>query len=155
GMPGKFNIANAALAATMVFTGHDRAEWDTITAALQNTEKSPFDSSVPGRMEVIADQPTVIVDFAHNPHGLTQALKPVKHARAQPYDPGPTIIILGAAGQPDTAQRQLMGRITAQHADIVIVSGDGPHGEDRATVRNAVVDGARAYAASCTNGPEV
>ncbi|HIW47187.1 MAG TPA: UDP-N-acetylmuramoyl-L-alanyl-D-glutamate--2,6-diaminopimelate ligase [Candidatus Yaniella excrementigallinarum] len=155
GMPGKFNIANAALAATMVFTGHDRAEWDTITAALQNTEKSPFDSSVPGRMEVIADQPTVIVDFAHNPDGLTQALKAVNHASAQRYDTGRTIIIFGATGQRDTAKRPLMGRIAAQHADIVIVTDDDPHGEDPATVRKAVVDGARAYAASCTNGPEV
>src|SRR5699024_1255491 len=35
GMPGKINIANAALAATMGVTVHHRAEWDPITAALQ------------------------------------------------------------------------------------------------------------------------
>lgn len=155
GMPGKFNIANAALAATMVFTGHDRAEWDTITAALGNAETTPFESSVPGRMEVIADQPTVIVDFAHNPDGLTQALKAVNHARAQRCDTGRTIIVFGATGQRDTAKRPLMGRIAAQHADVVIVTDDDPHGEDPVSVRKAVLDGARAYTATRNDAPEV
>src|SRR5699024_7715979 len=142
GMPGKFNIANASIAATMAFTGHDRAEWDTITAELQNTEKSPSDSSATGRMEVIADQPTAIEGLAHNPDGLTHEIKAVNQASAQRYDTGRTIIIFGATGQRDTAKRPLMGRIAAQHADIVIVTDDDPHGEDPATVRKAVVDGA-------------
>jgi len=35
-----------------------------------------------------------------------------------------------------------MGEIAAQHADIVIVTDDDPHGEDPAPIREAVVAGA-------------
>lgn len=142
GLPGEFNIANAALAAVMVYTGHDRAQWDNITTALQN--KGPFESAVPGRMEVIAANPTVIVDFAHNPDGLTQALQAVKRTH-QNTQGRRIIIVFGATGQRDTAKRPLMGRIAAEHADVVIVTDDDPHYEDPAKIREAVVEGANAH----------
>lgn len=147
GMPGKFNIANAALAAVMVYAGHDRGQWDAITAALQTTARTPFESAVPGRMEVIAEAPTVIVDFAHNPDGMTQALQAVNRAHHQRHgESGRTIIVFGATGQRDTSKRPLMGRIAAQHADVVIVTDDDPHYEVPAQIRQPVVSGAQEYA---------
>src|SRR5699024_10796460 len=94
-MPGKFNVANAALAAVMVYTGHDRQDWDVITETLSVAEHAPFESAVPGRMEVLSKQPTVIVDFAHNPDGLTQALQAVNRSRDQDDEAGRTILVLG------------------------------------------------------------
>lgn len=155
GMPGKFNIANAALAAVMVYAGHDRNTWDNITAALQAPDHSPFDSAVPGRMEVISQNPTVIVDFAHNPDGMTQALQAVNRARQQQDSHGRTIIVFGATGQRDTAKRPLMGRIAAQYADVVVVTDDDPHYEAPEQIRAAVVEGAKEYTATAANPTHV
>lgn len=156
GMPGKFNIANAALAAVMVYAGHDQQQWDGIRAVLERTGQSPFDSAVPGRMEVIAQHPTVIVDFAHNPDGMTQALQAVNRSHRQKHDnTGRTIIVFGATGQRDTAKRPLMGRIAAQFADVVIVTDDDPHYEDAAQIRQAVVGGAKDFAATAPTSTQV
>ena len=156
GMPGKFNVANAALAAVMVFTGHAPEDWDSIREALSATKPAPFASAVPGRMEVIGSQPTVIVDFAHNPDGLTQALQAVNRSRVQHHGAeGRTIMVLGATGQRDTAKRPLMGRIAAEFADVVIVTDDDPHHEDPAQIRQPVFEAAVAHAAALGDGTEV
>lgn len=156
GMPGRFNIANAALAAVMVFAGHERHHWDHIRAVLERQYDAPFASAVPGRMEVISETPTVIVDFAHNPDGLTQALQAVNRAGQQQHDAqGRTIVVFGATGQRDTAKRPLMGRIAAEHADVVIVTDDDPHHEDPAAIRQAVLAGAREVSDATPGGPEV
>lgn len=156
GMPGKFNIANAALAAVMVFAGHPRQDWERIKAALEDADHAPFESAVPGRMEVISDAPTVVVDFAHNPDGLTQALQAVNRSSQQRHGTaGRTIIVFGATGQRDTAKRPLMGSIAAQHADVVIVTDDDPHHEDPAQIREAVLQGAHDYAATAAERIEI
>lgn len=156
GMPGKFNIANAALAAVMVLSGHDQTKWPGIRAVLETSEHAPFSSAVPGRMEVIAESPTVIVDFAHNPDGLTQALHAVNRA-SQEHDSaaGRTIIVFGATGQRDTSKRPRMGEIAAQYSDVVIVTDDDPHSEDPSVIRRAVYDGALAQAAQQSHPVEV
>lgn len=156
GMPGEFNIANAALAAVMVFAGHERHHWEHIKAVLERRQQSPFESAVPGRMEVIAETPTVVVDFAHNPDGLTQALQAVnRSSRQQHGSQARTIVVFGATGQRDTAKRPLMGRIAAEHADVVIVTDDDPHYEDPTAIRQAVLAGAREQAEATPDGPEV
>lgn len=156
GMPGAFNVANAALAAVMVYAGHERHHWDHISAVLERRTQAPFDSAVPGRMEVIAEEPTVVVDFAHNPDGLTQALQAIsRSSRQQHGSQARTIVVFGATGQRDTAKRPLMGRIAAEHADVVVVTDDDPHHEDPAQIRQAVLAGAHAVKAETGNGPEV
>ena len=156
GMPGKFNIANAALAAVMVYAGHERHHWDHISAVLERRKDAPFESAVPGRMEVISETPTVVVDFAHNPDGLTQALQAVNRASKQQHGPqARTIVVFGATGERDTAKRPLMGRIAAEHADVVIITDDDPHHEDPTGIRQAVLSGAREVAAEMDDGPEI
>lgn len=152
GMPGVFNVANAALAATMVFTAHDHSIWPRIGQVLANPNNSPFSSAVPGRMEVIHDAPTVIVDFAHNPDGLTQALEAVNRSK---HPTGKTLLVFGATGDRDTAKRPLMGRIAAQYADIVIVTDDDPHYEDPAQIRRPVTAAAQAAAKALGHSPQI
>ena len=156
GMPGKFNVANAALATVMVFAGHESHHWEHIKAVLERPHDSPFESAVPGRMEVIAEDPTVVVDFAHNPDGLTQALRAVNRAGQQRHGPqARTIVVFGATGQRDTAKRPLMGRIAAKLADVVIVTDDDPHHEDPAAIRQAVLAGAHEQVAASDDGTQV
>ncbi|GGH97522.1 UDP-N-acetylmuramoyl-L-alanyl-D-glutamate--2,6-diaminopimelate ligase [Arthrobacter liuii] len=135
GLPGTFNVANAALAVVMVLeSGVDRAE---LQAALDSAD--PFMVAVPGRMELIADRPAAVVDFAHNTDALARALEAVR----SPEPGSRLIVVFGATGQRDQGKRPHMGAIAARLADTVIITDDDPHDEDAAAIRADVLAGAR------------
>jgi UDP-N-acetylmuramoyl-L-alanyl-D-glutamate--2,6-diaminopimelate ligase len=135
GLPGTFNVSNAALAAVMVLTsGVDAGDVQRAAAA-----HDPFTVQVPGRMQLIGDEPTAIVDFAHNPDALVRTLAAVRRG-----EPGSRVIIVfGATGQRDETKRPVMGAAAARLADVVIVTDDDPHDEDEAQIRRGVLAGAR------------
>lgn len=140
GLPADFNVSNAALAAVMV--AESGVEWDRLVEALSGPDAlTPL---VPGRMQVIGQEPVSIVDFAHNPDALERALNAVDPGRDAP---GRVIVVFGATGQRDQTKRPIMGGIAARHADIVIVTDDDPHHEAPAPIREAVAAGARAAVA--------
>jgi UDP-N-acetylmuramoyl-L-alanyl-D-glutamate--2,6-diaminopimelate ligase len=134
GLPGSFNVANAALATVMVLAGgHDAA---AVQAALDN--RDPFTVAVPGRMQLVSASPAAVVDFAHNPDALARALEAVR----SPEPGSRVIVVFGATGQRDQSKRPAMGAIAARLADTVIVSDDDPHDEDAAAIRADVLAGA-------------
>ncbi|MDO4254844.1 MAG: UDP-N-acetylmuramoyl-L-alanyl-D-glutamate--2,6-diaminopimelate ligase [Kocuria sp.] len=140
GLPGEFNVANAALAVLMVLAaGVDHA---VLQRALDDHD--PLTTDVPGRMQLIGTEPTAVVDFAHNPDALVRALTAVD----PPEGGGRVILVFGATGDRDKTKRAVMGRIAAQEADVVIVSDDDPHGEDPAHIRAEVLAGAHALVES-------
>ncbi|WP_285242500.1 UDP-N-acetylmuramoyl-L-alanyl-D-glutamate--2,6-diaminopimelate ligase [Pseudarthrobacter sp. fls2-241-R2A-127] len=135
GLPGSFNVANAALAAVMVVTsGVDAAD---LQAALDRAD--PFTVAVPGRMQLISDRPAAVVDFAHNTDALARALEAVR----SPEPGSRLIVVFGATGQRDQGKRPAMGAIAARLADTVIITDDDPHDEDAAAIRADVLAGAR------------
>jgi UDP-N-acetylmuramoyl-L-alanyl-D-glutamate--2,6-diaminopimelate ligase len=136
GLPGGFNVANAALATVMVLAGgHEPA---AVQAALDAAD--PFTVAVPGRMQLVSTAPAAVVDFAHNPDALARALEAVR----SPEPGSRVIIVFGATGQRDQSKRPAMGAIAARLADTVIVSDDDPHDEDAAAIRADVLAGALA-----------
>ncbi len=136
GLPGGFNVANAALATVMVLAGgHEPA---AVQAALDAAD--PFTVAVPGRMQLVSTAPAAVVDFAHNPDALERALEAVR----SPEPGSKVIIVFGATGQRDQGKRPAMGAIAARLADTVIVSDDDPHDEDAAAIRADVLAGALA-----------
>ena len=151
GLPGTFNVSNAALAALMVLaSGVDQAR---LQEALDR--RDPFTVEVPGRMQLVGEAPAAIVDFAHNPDALARTLQSVRRespgtgeedaAGGSAAGPGPRVIIVfGATGERDQTKRPLMGAIAARLADVVIVTDDDPHDEDEAAIRAGVLAGARA-----------
>ncbi|MGJ5590830.1 Mur ligase family protein [Micrococcus lylae] len=148
GLPGRFNAANAALAALMVLEALGEETFELLQDVLDvPAGAGPFAAAVPGRMEVVGREPDGVVDFAHNPDGMVQALESLTQARAATGRDGRTILVFGATGERDTTKRPLMGRIAARYADVVIVSDDDPHGEDPAGIRAQVLEGVRAEAA--------
>lgn len=134
GLPGSFNVANAALATIMVLaSGQDPA---AVQSALDTED--PFTVAVPGRMQLISTAPAAVVDFAHNPDALARALEAVR----SPEPGSKVIVVFGATGERDQGKRPAMGAIAARLADTVIVSDDDPHDEDAAAIRADVLAGA-------------
>jgi UDP-N-acetylmuramoyl-L-alanyl-D-glutamate--2,6-diaminopimelate ligase len=97
-------------------------------------------TTVRGRMQLAATRTNgaaVFVDFAHTPDAIATALKALR-----PHVMGRLVAIIGAGGDRDAGKRPLMGQAGAQHADLVFVTDDNPRGEDPATIRAAVMQGA-------------
>ena len=136
GLPADFNVSNAALAALMAYLDTDSAERAHLLPELASG--SALTPVVPGRMQLISLAPHAIVDFAHNPDGLTRALEAMDRPGG-----GKVMIVFGATGERDQLKRPIMGAIAAQYADIVVVTDDDPHGEAPAPIRAAVEEGAQ------------
>lgn len=93
---------------------------------------------VPGRMEPVRNRLglTVIVDFAHTPDALQNAL-----ASARSLTKGRLISVFGCGGDRDRAKRPLMGSIAARASDVVIVTSDNPRSEDPAAIIEDIIAG--------------
>lgn len=80
---------------------------------------------VVGRMETVYDKSfKVIIDFAHTPNGLSEALKAVR-----PKVKGRLIHVFGSAGLRDVTKRPIMGKISDELADISILTAEDPRTE--------------------------
>ncbi|MCB0957412.1 MAG: UDP-N-acetylmuramoyl-L-alanyl-D-glutamate--2,6-diaminopimelate ligase, partial [Ilumatobacter sp.] len=128
---GAFNAMNSLAAATAASAlGLD----DAVIAAGLATARP-----VPGRFEPVeAGQPfAVIVDYAHTPDGLRQAL-----AAARAVAAGRRVLaVFGCGGDRDREKRPEMGRAAAELADRVVVTSDNPRSEDPLAIINAVLEG--------------
>ena len=99
-------------------------------------------ASVPGvrgRFEVVdvGQSFTVLVDYAHTPDGVTQALR-----GAREFTTGRLLVVFGAGGDRDHDKRPLMGAAAAELADLAVVTSDNPRSEDPDAIIEAVVSGA-------------
>jgi UDP-N-acetylmuramoyl-L-alanyl-D-glutamate--2,6-diaminopimelate ligase len=81
----------------------------------------------------------VVVDFAHTPDGIEQALRAARAITPE----GRVVVVFGAGGEKDRDKRPLMGAAAARFADVVIVTNDNPRREDPASIASAVVAGTR------------
>lgn len=142
-MPGAFNVANAALAVALAdAVGVDAAAF---IAGLEA-------ASVPGRMERVdcGQDFVAVVDYAHKPAAVAAVLDTLR-GQVQ----GRVGVAVGAGGDRDASKRPLMGAEAARRADLVVVTDDNPRTEDPATIRAAVLAGARDAAGPDTEVREV
>jgi UDP-N-acetylmuramoyl-L-alanyl-D-glutamate--2,6-diaminopimelate ligase len=84
---------------------------------------------VPGRMECLgtAGEPIVVIDYAHTPDALGQALSALRPMATQRG--GRLWCVFGCGGDRDPSKRPLMGAIASQKADQVVVTSDNPRNE--------------------------
>jgi len=153
---GRFNISNLlAVLAVLLYRG---VALDTALERLSHL------GTIAGRMEILGDegQPRVVVDFAHTPDALSQALEALR-----PHTAGELILLFGCGGDRDRGKRPRMGAVAERLADQVWLTDDNPRSEDgdaivadilagmerpaqvrverdRAKAIKAVIDGARA-----------
>ena len=82
--------------------------------------------SVAGRMQRFGgdESPLVIVDFAHTPDALEQALNSLRqHTQRNLW------CVFGCGGDRDKGKRPLMGAIAEDKADYVVLTNDNPRSE--------------------------
>lgn len=126
---GRYNVGNAlgAVGAALVAgVGPDR-----IVSRLSTLPQ------VSGRLEAVLNEPfSVLIDFAHTPAALENALAAVK-----PLTEGRLIVLFGAGGDRDPSKRRPMGEAVRNHADVVIVTSDNPRTESPDAIIDDVVEG--------------
>jgi UDP-N-acetylmuramoyl-L-alanyl-D-glutamate--2,6-diaminopimelate ligase len=135
---GEFNVANALCAAGVALTaGMD------LTDVVRALEGAP---SIPGRLAAIdMGQPfRVIVDYAHTPEALAKVLRLLRRSH-----PGGTLIaVFGSAGERDVEKRAAQGRVSAELADISIITSEDPRNEDAEAIIAQIAAGAEAAGAA-------
>ena len=122
---GHYNINNLlGVIAVLRAQGHSLAD------AVRACQHLP---AVPGRMQAANDAtaaptPWVVVDYAHTPDAVAQALQALRPL-AQTRD-GRLWCVLGCGGERDASKRPLMAAAAEQHADAVVLTSDNPRSED-------------------------
>lgn len=117
---GQFNVHN--LLAVVACLGALGESFERIVEVL------PTLQPVPGRMSRLGGVdglPLLVVDYAHTPDALKQAL-----ANLRAHCAGRLICVFGCGGERDVGKRAEMGAIAERVADIAIVTDDNPRGEN-------------------------
>ena len=80
--------------------------------------------------------PLIVVDYAHTPDALEQALTALRaHCAAR------LICVFGCGGERDAGKRPQMGEIAERLADVVIVTDDNPRGENGDLIVSQILAG--------------
>ena len=88
---------------------------------------------VEGRMEVVSEEPLVIVDFAHTPDGMEKVLDSLKEKEI--------VLVFGAGGDRDRAKRPKMGAMAQRYAKKIIVTSDNPRSEEPDAIIREILAG--------------
>ncbi|WP_082473557.1 MULTISPECIES: UDP-N-acetylmuramoyl-L-alanyl-D-glutamate--2,6-diaminopimelate ligase [Xanthomonas] len=128
---GRFNVDNLlAVAGALHALDHAPAQIAQVLGQLQ---------PIHGRMNRLGGAhgaPLVVVDYAHTPDALEQALASLRsHAQDR------LICVFGCGGERDTGKRPQMAAIAELNADVAIVTDDNPRGEDGDVIVADIVRG--------------
>jgi len=129
---GSFNVDNLlATAACLMAVG---MTFEQAVSAVKQCQ------SVDGRMQSYGgkQQAHIVVDFAHTPDALMQALTSLEaHIPAN----GDLWCVFGCGGDRDAGKRAVMGEVAEQFADKIIITDDNPRSEDSAAIVKDILAG--------------
>ncbi len=130
-LTGAVNVPNMlAAAAVLIGMGYRVAEIAEVMPSL---------SAPPGRMEWVANepwQPAVVVDYAHTPEALEQALRSCRSLCC-----GKLVVVFGCGGDRDPGKRPQMGALAERFADRVIITDDNPRFESPQAIAGQIAQG--------------
>jgi UDP-N-acetylmuramoyl-L-alanyl-D-glutamate--2,6-diaminopimelate ligase len=92
----------------------------------------------PGRFEVVATRPRVVIDYAHSPDAIVRTCATARRLASR--DGGKLTVVFGAGANRDPAKRPLMGK-AVRRADRVTLTTDNPRDEDPSTIAAAIAKG--------------
>ena len=131
GLLGAFNLSNLlAAAGTLALLG---MPWDRVLHQLEIMHP------VPGRMHCLGgerNQPVVVVDYAHTPDALSQALTALRS-----HLHGRLVCVFGCGGERDAGKRPMMARAAEALADRIVLTSDNPRGEEPAAIFRDMLSG--------------
>jgi UDP-N-acetylmuramoyl-L-alanyl-D-glutamate--2,6-diaminopimelate ligase len=129
---GRFNISNLlAVVAALNLQGVAFADSLRYVGAL---------TTVPGRMQMLGGdkKPLFVVDYAHTPDALYQALSALRE-----HCQGKLWCVFGCGGERDVGKRPMMADIAERYSDHVIVTDDNPRREYSQKIIADIVQGFR------------
>jgi UDP-N-acetylmuramoyl-L-alanyl-D-glutamate--2,6-diaminopimelate ligase len=136
---GRFNAANLLAVFATLLAGGCALE----AAAAQLAQLAP----PPGRMQMLGGEaaPLVVVDYAHTPDALEQALCALRETALARG--GALACVFGCGGERDPGKRPVMGEVAARLADRVILTSDNPRSEDPQAIIASIARGGDGRAA--------
>ncbi len=131
---GKHNVYNLLAVAAILWDGGRSPQ--EIGDAL-NLIQAPE-----GRLErvFLPDAPLVLVDFAHTPDALENALSSLIFLKEKRL--GKLWVVFGCGGNRDAGKRSQMGKIASLMADCVVVTSDNPRDEAPLKIIEAILEDA-------------
>ena len=95
-----------------------------------------------GRLERITSghtpEPTVVVDYAHTPDALENALNALKSVQKAGQN---VIVVFGCGGDRDRKKRPEMGKIATTYANWIFVTSDNPRTEEPDAIIDEIFQG--------------
>lgn len=134
---GRFNLDNALLAMAVLYgLGYPlESIWEAagrLGPVAGRMQRLPRDAQTAA--------PTVVVDYAHTPDALENALAALREHL--PAANGSRLwCLFGCGGDRDRGKRPLMAAVAEKWADRLVVTDDNPRGESAAAIRDEIVAG--------------
>ncbi|HEY9529707.1 MAG TPA: UDP-N-acetylmuramoyl-L-alanyl-D-glutamate--2,6-diaminopimelate ligase [Anaerolineales bacterium] len=143
---GAFNISNCLAALTAAVHGL-KIKPEIAAQGIASL------TGIPGRMERIdmGQNFTAIVDFAHTPNALKVSLEAAREMLVRKGegtgDRGRVIAVFGSAGLRDKAKRRMMAEVSAELADLTVLTAEDPRTESLDEILEEMAEGARSRGA--------
>lgn len=142
---GQFNVENLLCALGIVWVQNDG---DAVSLMQKLSHRLLELQPVTGRMQRVVlgacaaaeNLPVVVIDYAHTPDGLAQALK----AFRQHLPNARLTCVFGCGGDRDRGKRPLMGSVAYRLADQVVVTSDNPRCEPPEQIIAEILQGIEA-----------
>jgi UDP-N-acetylmuramoyl-L-alanyl-D-glutamate--2,6-diaminopimelate ligase len=138
---GAFNISNCLAALTVAVYGL-KIQPEIAAQGITSLQ------GIPGRMERIdmGQKFTAIVDFAHTPNALKVSLEAAREMLSSGEggtgEKGRVIAVFGSAGLRDKAKRRMMAEISAELADLTVLTAEDPRTESLDDILEEMAAGA-------------
>ncbi len=128
---GEYNISNCLAASAACLSGLGLSR-EAVQVGIKNLP------GIPGRMEQIdlGQNFLALVDFAHTPNALRQAISAGKALSSRHV-----IAVFGSAGLRDQEKRRLMAEVSAELADLTILTAEDPRTESLDEILNEMAAG--------------
>lgn len=129
-LPGTHNIYNSLFAITVsIQLGINPC---TIQKALSTL------LSISGRFEIIKDEITVIIDYAHTAEAMKTTLKTLKSNKNEEQN---LICVFGCGGERDKFKRPKMAEAAEEFSDYIIVTTDNSRNEPETDIIKDILSG--------------
>lgn len=128
-LPGSYNVYNSMLAAAVCIELGCKPCHVKEILSKQNI--------IEGRFEIIKDDISVIIDYAHTSEALRLIIKELYALKGK----GRLTVVFGCGGNRDRSKRPVMAQIAEKYADRVIVTSDNTRNDDLKEIISDIIRG--------------